>query len=127
MSGENNRQIKDYRDLLVWQKSCRLIKKGLRALREVKKDFISWAIIKQLVNSLLSIRANIVEGWCSHYGKSFASYLEISRGSAGETEDWFFALYDEKYISKEIYDDISKDCRELMAMLTGFINKIRRK
>jgi four helix bundle protein len=124
---KNNRKIQNYRDLLVWQKSCQLIKKALKILRKVKKDFISWAIIKQLINSLFSIRANIVEGWCSHQGKSLASYLEISRGSTGETEDWFYALYDEGYITEDDYQDISKDCRELMAMLTSFINKIRKK
>lgn len=123
----NNKAVKDYRDLLIWQKSCQLIKKALKILRDVNKDFISWAIIKQLIKSLLSIRANIVEGWCSHQGKSFASYLEIARGSTGETEDWFYALYDEKYISEKDYQDIYQDCRELMAMLTGLINKIRRK
>ena len=119
------KKIKSHRDLLVWQKSCLLIKKSLKVLRDVKKDFISWAIMKQLVNSLFSIRANIVEGWYSHHGKSFASYLEISRGSAGETEDWFYALCDEKYIDRNVYEDIAKDCQELIAMLTGFINKIR--
>lgn len=123
---KNNKKIEYYRDLLVWQKACQLIKKGLKVLRDTKKDFISWAIIKQLVPSLLSIRANIVEGWCSHQGKSFVSYLEISRGSTGETEDWFYALYDEKYITEDMYKDISKDCRELIAMLTGLINKIRK-
>lgn len=124
---DNNKKIQDYRNLLIWQKACLLIKKGLRILKSVKKDFISWAIIKQVVNSLLSIRANIVEGWCGHYGKSFASFLEIARGSAGETEDWFYALFDEKYITEEIYQDFSKDCREIMAMLTSLINKIRNK
>ncbi len=126
MDSKDNKKVRDYRDLLVWQKACQLIKNGLRILKGVKKDFISWAIIKQLVSSLLSIRANIVEGWCSHRGKSFASYLEIARGSTGETEDWFYALYDEKYISEKDYQDIHRDCRELMAMLTSFINKIRK-
>lgn len=126
MTIKSNKKVQDYRDLLIWQKACRLIKKSLKVLRDTEKDFISWAIIKQLTPSLLSIRANIVEGWCSHFGKSFASYLEIARGSTGETEDWFYALYDEKYIKEDVYKDISKDCRELMAMLTSFINKIRK-
>ena len=116
-----------YKDLLVWQKACQLIKKGLRILRTVKKDFISWAIVSQLVRSIFSVRSNIVEGWCGHQGKGFASYLEISRGSAGESEDWFFALYDEKYITRKDYEDISDNCQELIAMLTNLIKKVRSK
>ncbi|MBI5220826.1 MAG: four helix bundle protein [Candidatus Liptonbacteria bacterium] len=124
-NSEKTGKIKDYRDLLVWQKSCQLISKGLKILRAVRKDFVSEAIVRQLVRSLLSIRANIVEGWCGHRGKSFISFLEISRGSAGETEDWFFALCSEGYISEDTYIDISKNCRELMAMLTGLIRALR--
>ncbi len=102
-----------------------MIKKGLTILRDVKRDFVSWAIIKQLVSSPLSIRANIVEGWYSHKGKSLASYLEISRGSVGESEDWFYALCDEGYIDRKTYESISKDCNEIIAMLTSFVKTLR--
>ena len=123
----DKKKVYSYRDLLVWQKARALTKKGLRILRTVKRDFVSQAIIAQLVRSLFSVRSNIVEGWCSHQGKSFASYLEISRGSTGETEDWFSALYEEGYISRQDFEDISRDCQELLAMLTGLVRKVRSK
>jgi four helix bundle protein len=121
----SERKVQTHRDLLVWQKACELIKQGLKILRGTRKDFVSWVIIQQAVRSLLSARANIVEGWCSHQGKSFASYLEVARGSAGETEDWFYALWDEGYISEKDYQAVSRLCGELMAMLTSFIRNIR--
>ncbi len=119
--------VQGYRKLLVWQRACLLVKKGLKMIKEVKKDFISWVIVKQAVRSLLSVRANIVEGWCGHPGKGFVSYLEIARGSVGETEDWFFALAEENYITAEAFQDFSKDCEELIAMLTSLIKKIKQK
>ncbi len=117
--------IRGYRKLLVWQKSCLLISKGLKVLRAIRRDFVSEAILGQLVRSLFSIRANIVEGWCGHPGKGFAAFLEISRGSTGETEDWFYSLCEEGYITREVYEEISQDCRELAAMLTSLIKTIR--
>lgn len=120
------RAIKSPRDLLVWQKTSVLLKEAFVLLRAIKMDFVSSAIISQVTRSLFSIRSNIVEGWYSHRGKSFASYLEIARGSVGETDDWFYALLEEKYISKEQYESITVKCKELIAMLTGFINKIRK-
>ena len=124
---EKSKTVQGYRRLLVWQKSCLLVKKGLRILREVRKDFVSWVIVKQAVRSLLSARSNIVEGWCGHPGRGLVSYLEISRGSVGETEDWFYALYEEGYITEEACQDFSRDCEELIAMLTSFVSKIKQK
>lgn len=118
--------IESYKDLIVWQKAHALVKKIFQLIRELKKDYISWEIIKQLIRSVTSIPANIVEGYYSHQGKNFASHLEISRGSTGETDYWLFALYDSGYISKNKYEEFSRDCFELIRMLSSFANKIRK-
>jgi len=120
-------EINSYKDLLVWRKAHQLVKKVFSIIKTVKKDFISWEIIKQLVRSVTSIPANIVEGYYSHHGKNFASHLEISRGSTGETDYWLFELYDNDYVSKNQYEEISQDCSELIKMLSSFINKMRKK
>lgn len=120
-------QIKSYKDLFVWQKAHQLIRKTFLIIRRIKKDVISWEIIKQLVKSATSISANIVEGYYSHKGKNFVSHLEIAKGSSGETDNWFFELYSNGYILKEEYEDVSKDCFEIIRMLSGLINKIRDK
>ena len=120
-------EISSYKDLLVWQKAHQLVKKVFKITKAVNKDFISWEIIKQLVKSVTSIPANIVEGYYSHQGKNFASHLEISRGSTGETDYWLFELHDNGYISQSQYEDASRDCNELIKMLSSFINKIRKK
>lgn len=119
-------EINSYKDLLVWQKAHQLVKKAFKIIKTVKKDFISWEIIKQLVRSVTSISANIVEGYYSHKGKNFVSHLEISKGSTGETDYWLFELCDNGYISKDIYEDASRDCTELIKMLSSFVNKIRK-
>lgn len=72
-------QIKTYKELIVWQKAHLLVKEIFKLIREIKKDTVSFEIIKQLIRSSTSIPANIVEGHYSHQGKNFASHLEISR------------------------------------------------
>ena len=120
-------KIDSYKDLLIWQKAHQLVKDVFKLIKGVKKDFISWEIIKQLIKSVTSIPANIVEGYYSHQGKSFASHLEIARGSAGETDYWLFELCDNGYITKKQYQKISQDCFELIKMLSTFINRLRNK
>jgi four helix bundle protein len=122
---DKNYPIKSYKDLLVWQKAHQLIGKIFCLVKKARKDVISWEIIKQLVRSATSIAANIVEGYYSHKGKTFISHLEIAKGSAGETDNWIFELYSNGYITKEEYEDASKDCFEIIKMLSGLINKIR--
>ncbi len=119
-------EINSYKDLLVWQKAHQLVKEIFKIIKTIKKDFISWEIIKQLVRSVTSTPANIVEGYYSHRGKNFISHLEISRGSTGETDYWLFELYDNGYVQKEIYQEVSRNCTELIKMLSSFINKIRK-
>lgn len=102
------------------------MKKVFGIIKAIRKDYISWELIKQLVRSVTSISANIVEGYYSHHGKNFASHLEISRGSTGETDYWLLELCDNNYISKNEYNDISQDCLELIKMLSSFINKLRK-
>ncbi|HCX27821.1 MAG TPA: four helix bundle protein [Candidatus Portnoybacteria bacterium] len=118
--------INSYKDLLVWQKAHQLVKKVFKIIKSVKKDFISWELIKQLVRSATSVPANIVEGYYSHHGKNFASHLEISRGSTGETDYWLFELYDNGYLSKNECEETSENCYELIKMLSSFISKLRK-
>lgn len=120
-------EINSYKDLLVWQKAHQLVKKVFKIIKTVKKDSISWEIIKQLIRSVTSIPANIVEGYYSHKGKNFISHLEISRGSTGETDYWLFELCDNSYIPENTYKDASRDCTELIKMLSSLINKIQKK
>jgi four helix bundle protein len=119
-------EINSYKDLLVWQKAHQLVKNTFAIIKPIKKDFISWELIKQLVRSVTSISANIVEGYYSHKGKNFASHLEISKGSTGETDYWLYELHDNGYLSGGTYNEVSNDCTELIKMLSSFINKIRK-
>ncbi len=118
-------KIKSYQDLQVWQRSHKLALElyGLSKLK--RKDFTDWEIWRQAISSGFSGPANIVEGFHSHRGKSFASHLEISRGSIGETDYWILVLSEISQIPKEKADLLKKECQEIIAMLTSLISKIR--
>jgi four helix bundle protein len=124
---EEKIQIRSYKDLIVWQKAHLLVQQVFKTIKPLKKNYISYEIIKQLVRSVTSIPANIVEGYYSHKGKTFASHLEISKGSTGETDYWSFELQSNDYITQKQYDEISINCVELIKILSGLIKKIREK
>lgn len=118
-------QIKSYKDLLVWQNSHQLAIKLYDASRRGKKGFADWEIWKQALRAVFSVPANIVEGYYSHKGKSFASHLEISRGSAGESQYWIIVLVETGQIDVKVGKALIRELDEIIAMLTGLIRKIR--
>lgn len=119
-------KIKIYQDLIVWQRSHKLALSLYSLSRGKTKSFADFEIWKQIIRSSFSVPANIVEGFHSHRGKSFASHLEISRGSAGETQYWIQVLAEIGQIKAEEAKLLIDDYQEVIAMLTVFIQKIRK-
>lgn len=120
-----SQSIKSYRDLLVWQKAHELAIELYKLSKLKKKSFVDWEIWKQVISSVFSTPANIAEGFYSHRGKNFISHLEIARGSTGETDYWIFALAEIGQIDLAKAEKLREDCREIIAMLTGLISKLR--
>ena len=110
---------------MVWQRSHKLALRLYQLSKIKKKSFTDWEIWKQAISSGFSSPANIAEGFHSHRGKSFASHLEIARGSQGETHYWIFVLAEIGQISRIEAEKLRNECEEVIAMLTGLINKIR--
>lgn len=121
----NSSKIKSYQDLQVWGRSHELALKLYRLSKSKKKSFADWEIWRQALAAAFSTPANIAEGFHSHRGKSFASHLEISRGSEGETEYWILVMAEIGQIDKDTGDQMRAECQEIIAMLTSLIGKIR--
>ncbi len=117
--------VKSYKDLIVWQKSHKLAMTVYKISQGNKKNFADLEIWKQAMRSVFSVPANIVEGYYSHKGKSFASYLEISRGSAGEAQYWIIVLIETSQIDAVTGYALMKEYDEVIAMLTGLVRKVR--
>ena len=111
--------------MVVWQRSHKLAIELYRLSKLKKKSFADWEIWKQILSAAFSVPANIAEGFHSHRGRNFASHLEISRGSAGETDYWTLVLVEMRQIDKTTGENLRGECQQIIAMLTGLINKLR--
>lgn len=118
-------KIRSYQDLVVWQKAHKLAVELYKLSKLKKKNFSDWEIWKQAIAAGFSSPANIAEGFHSHRGKSFASHLEISRGSIGECDYWVLVLIEINQIAKDKGESLRLQYKEVVAMLTGLINKVR--
>ena len=118
--------MQNYKDLKVWEKAHHFT----LSLYEVSKSFPKdelYSLTNQLRRSASSIPANIAEGCGKNTQPEFAHYLNISLGSANESEYFLILSKDLKYLPQEKFDILFTIINEIKAMLISLINKVRSK
>ena len=76
-------------EIQYYQLSKELWKLCWMDIEILRKDFRGIEIGKQMIRSVGSISANIEEGFGRGFGKEYAQFLRIARGSARESRGWY--------------------------------------
>ncbi len=118
--------MKDYKKLIVWQKS------HINALMiyNLTKNFPKeerFGITSQLRRAALSVPTNIVEGCGKFTQKDFANYLQTAFGSAQETEYLSFFSSELGYLKESEFQQADNQLNEVKAMLISLLSKVRAK
>jgi four helix bundle protein len=92
-----------------------------------KGDAIARVIIEQLIRSLTSIAANIVEARACNSKKDFARYFDIALKSANETKLWLCLLRDLQKTDKQRVEEILKETVEIAKILGSSLITMRNK
>ncbi len=78
-----------------------------------------------MTRASVSIASNIAEGYERNSPKDFVRFLRIAKGSTGELRTQLYLSQAVGLLSKEQTEPLVAECREISAMLQGFINKIK--
>lgn len=116
--------MQNYKDLRVWSKSHELTLNIYQVTKNFPKDEL-YSLTNQIRRASSSIPANIAEGCGKSTSNDFAKYLNISLGSANETEYFILLSKDLGYLSVENYESLNKLVNEVKAMLILLIQKVR--
>jgi four helix bundle protein len=76
---------------------------------------------KQLLRCGTSIGANIKEALRGQTRPDFGTKMNISLKEASESEYWIELLQATEYLTPEQGDNLLKDCRELIKLLTSIV------
>ncbi|MDY3131589.1 MAG: four helix bundle protein [Treponema sp.] len=87
-------------------------------LQNEKKEFV---LSKQILRSGTSIGANIREAIRGQSKADFYAKLYISLKEAEETEYWLELFSDTDFITYEKFDELSKDCEEIIRILMATV------
>lgn len=77
--------LNSYKDLVVWQKSYRLVIEIYQLTESLPKSE-QFGLVSQMRRSATSIPSNIAEGQQRHNLKEYRHFLGIAKGSAAELE-----------------------------------------
>ena len=77
--------IRNYKDLIVWQKSMKLALEIYKLTEKFPKSEV-FGSVNQMRRSAFSIPSNIAEGWARKSSGNYLQFLSIACGSAAELE-----------------------------------------
>jgi|SRR5437773_5268498 len=117
-------KIRTFEDLIVWQKAVEFVKEVylVTSEGELKRDF---GLRDQIRRAAVSIPTNIAEGFERTSRKEYLFFLNIAKGSAGETRSLFRVALEVGYFSTKTHDRLRQSILTLSRYLFNQMNAIR--
>jgi four helix bundle protein len=115
--------MRDYKKYNVWELGHKLVLKIYIVSKTFPREEV-YGISSQLKRAAVSIPTNIAEGCSRKSDKEFARFLDISFGSAAETEYLILLVKDLKFINEDDFIEISNEIISIKKQLYQLIYKI---
>ena len=115
--------MRNYRDLVVWQKSMALVTKVYSITRLLPNEEL-YGLVSQIRRSAVSIPSNIAEGYGRYSTNDYIRFLQIAIGSLYELQTQLEICLNLGYLSKEHFEKIYEQSREIERMLSSLIKKV---
>ena len=94
-------------------------------LKQIKKDWINYSIISQLVRSASSIGANYCEATEAESKKDFIHKISISRKESKETKHWLRLLAKSNPENKDRIIFLWKEANQLLLIFSKIVNSTK--
>lgn len=111
--------MKSYKDLIVWQKSIRLVEEIYKLTDKFPKSE-TFGLTGQMRRAAISIPSNIAEGYSRKHNKEFHQFIRIAFGSAAELETQIIIAKNLKLVEQERF----KKSEELLNEVLRMLNKL---
>jgi four helix bundle protein len=116
--------MRNYKDLLVWEKAHRLTLAVYKATQSFPEDE-RFGLTSQIRRASASIPANLAEGCGRRSDGEMARYIQIAMGSGAELSYHFLLSKDLGLMQSAEYESMSSDLSEVMRMLSSFSGRLK--
>ncbi|MFQ3599191.1 MAG: four helix bundle protein [Chloroherpetonaceae bacterium] len=114
------KSAQSFRDLIVWQKAHQLVL-DVYALSEHFPKSERYGLTSQLRRAVVSIAANIAEGFKKRGKADKARFFNIAQGSASECEYYLLLVNDLKYAETK---NLAETLDEVERLLQAYLNAL---
>ncbi|MGC4102752.1 four helix bundle protein [Ferruginibacter sp.] len=115
--------MKNYKELIVWQKSIELVKKIYLLVKQFPPEE-KYGLVSQITRAAVSIPANIAEGSSRNSDKDYARFLQISLGSAFEVQTYLVIAKEMKLTKVQDIEALDIILEEVIKMIHAFIKRL---
>jgi four helix bundle protein len=116
--------VKDYRALLVWQRSHALAVEIYAATKHFPKEEL-FGLTSQLRRATSSVPANLAEGCGRDSDAELKRFIDIAHGSASEAEYFLLLAFDLGLLSPTDHARLGDEVGQIKKMLGAFARKLK--
>src|SRR5258708_6820308 len=118
-------KVKNYQDLIAWQKAMDLVEDVYKASRDFPREEV-YALTSQIRRAAVSVPSNIAEGQGRRTTADFLRHLSIAYGSLREVETQILIAQRLKYIIKGKVENVLSRAGEVGRLLNGLMASLER-
>jgi four helix bundle protein len=118
-------KVKNYQELIVWQKAMDLVEEIYSSTRSFPKEEV-YALTNQVRRAGVSIASNIAEGQGRQTTADFCRHLSIAYGSLREAETQILIAHRLDYLSESATQYLMQMAGEVGRLLNGLMTSLRR-
>ncbi len=117
-------KVRSFEQLNIWKKSIEIASEIY--LLTNRGDFVTdFGLRSKIQRSVVSISANIAEGFERNSNKEFLRFLKIAKGSLGETRSHLHIAKNLKYIKETEFIILNSELVELVKKLNKLITYLK--
>lgn len=116
-----------YKKSKVYQKNKELTLDVVQFFRKHRPTGITKYLVNQLVRAIVSVGANLAEGYGRHYKQDYRRFISIARGSAFEADYWLEIIIGLNVFPKEPLFEFVERNQEAIRLLTTMMKSMERK
>ena len=117
--------VKNYKELIAWQKAMGLVESIYRVSRSFPKEEL-YVLTSQLRRAAISIPSNIAEGQGRRSAREFVNFLSIAYGSIREVETQIEIARRLGYIASDEATRMTDQMDEVGRLINGLSQSISR-
>ncbi len=118
--------VRDYRDLIVWQKAMDLVELLYRRTKSFPREEL-YGLTSQMRRAAVSIPSNIAEGQARRTTRDFMHFLSIARGSLKELETQIIISHRLDYMNGTQQSELVDLTEEISRLISGLNNSLKKK